>query len=672
MIESADNTTGTPVADPTDPSAEFLKLAQRAHEQSESFLEASQMQRWRRNYSRAQSEHPDGSKYLSAAYQNRSRHFRGKTEASIRKNEAAMAVALFSNHDVVSIRATNGASETTAEILHKLVNNQLDESVKWFMISLGAYHEAMIAGNVVSKNYWKYDRDADGTVHEDQMAIDLVPLENCKISPQANWIDPINTSPYWIVEWPMFIYDIKERMKADWIEYSEQQIQAACVKFKQNNMKSARQGREQTAAEDAAKSAVTDFDYVYVHENFIKRDGKDWFFYTLGKELILSEPIPVREAFPHLKPRKRPYTWGTITIEPHKVYRRSLVDRVASAQDLSNEIGNLRVDNVKQVLNKRKYVQRFMGVDYQALKSSVPGGMVLMDDINAVKPEDTIDVTGSSYQEQAVINSDFDELSGTFSASSVATNRQLNETVGGMTLLEGNANTLTEYQLRVLVETWVEPVLIDAVDMVKFYEDDAKIQEVLGDPSVTNESLQASVKVRADVGFGSTDPNGKVQKLMAGVSTTMQLPQAAAKLDQVAVAREIYSILGFNDGKKFLPDDAEQPEDPRVAELTAVVQQLQQVIQTKQVEGQQQMQLEVQRGKNRLTEAVVKTTNDRQIRLTEMALNRGIKLKELEAKTGVDSGKINLEYLKEINRRQDVANQQKELNYKIQTGNEGI
>ena len=82
--------------------------------------------------------------------------------------------------------------------------------------------------------------------------------------------------------------------------------------------------------------------------------------------------------------------------------------------------------------------------------------------------------------------------------------------------------------------------------------------------------------------------------------------------------------------------------------------------------------LEQQRGKNRLTEAVVKTTNDRQVALTEMALNQGIKLKELEARTGVDSGRLNLDFLKEVNRRMDVANQQRELNYKIRTGNEGI
>lgn len=667
------------IENPTDTAAaetdysDFLTLARRAHSQSESFLEASQMKRWRDNFNRAQSKHPDGSRYLTPAYANRARHYRGKTEASIRKNEAAMAVAMFSNHDVVSITSINGTSEVVAPALHKLVNRHLDKSIKWFMISIGAYHEAMIAGDVVSENYWNYDRAEDGTVNTDQAAVDLCPLENLKISPQANWLDPIHSSPYVIREEPMFIGDIKERMQIDWIPYDDTKIQAACKKFKQNNMKSARQGRDQQAAEDAAVAAVTDFDFVYVHKNFIRKDGEDWFFYTIGTELLLSDPIPVTEAYPHLKRGRRPFTWGTITIEPHKVYRRSLVDRVASSQDLSNEIGNLRVDNVRQVLNKRKYVQRYMGVDYQALKSSVPGGMVLMDDIGAVKPEDTIDVTGSSYQEQAVVNSDFDELSGTFSSSSVATNRQLNETVGGMQLLEGNANSLTEYQLRVLVETWVEPTLRDIVDMVKFYEDDATIQEVLGDPEITSELLQGQVEVRTDVGFGSTDPNGKVQKLMAGVSTAMQMPQAAARMKQIEVVKEIFSILGFNGGEKFFtPDDQEQQEDPRIAELTAMVQQLQQVIQTKQIEGQTSLQLEQVRGKNRLTEAVVKTTNDRQVALTLAALDRNMKLTELERKAGVDSGKLNLDYLKEVNRRMDVANQQKELSYKIQTGNEGI
>lgn len=651
---------------------EAMAMAKRAYEQSQTFLEASQVRRWRKNFSLAQSEHPDGSRYLTEAYANRARHFRGKTEASLRKNEAAMAVAMFSNRDVVSITPKNdgvpGATEVV-DVIHQLTNHHLDVDIKWFLLSVGAYHEAMIAGDVVSENYWHYERDDDGNVMADKPAVALIPLENIKISPQANWLDPIHSSPFVIVEEPMFVGDIKERMEVDWIKYADSEIQAAAVKYRLNDLKKARQGRDQATAEDAAASAVTDFDYVFVHKNFIRHKGQEWFFYSLGTEKPLSAPIPVSEQYPHLAPGRRPFVWGTVTIEPHKVYRRSLVDRVANAQNLANEIGNLRVDNVRQALNKRKYVQRYAGVDYAALKASIPGGVVMMDDINAVKPEDMIDVTASSYQEQAVVNSDFDEMSGTFSASSVATNRQLNETVGGMELLEGTANALTEYQLRIFVETWVEPVVRDIVEMVKFYEDDAKILEVTG-KQLTNEQLQIPVAVRADVGFGSTDPNGKVQKLILGVNSVNALPGMAGRMDAMAVAREVFSILGFSDGKKFIPD--EQVEDPRIAQLMGELQKLQQIIATDQHKIMAMAQVEQVRGKNSLTETVIKTTSDRQIKLTQMALDRGMKLKDLEAKTGVDSGRLNLEYLKEANRRLDIANQKDELQFKMATGKDGI
>ena len=80
---------------------DFVRLARDAYDQSKSFVEIAHIQRWRRNYSLAQSEHPDESKYHTSTYAKRSKYFRGKIEASIRKNEAAASVALFSNVDVL-------------------------------------------------------------------------------------------------------------------------------------------------------------------------------------------------------------------------------------------------------------------------------------------------------------------------------------------------------------------------------------------------------------------------------------------------------------------------------------------------------------------------------------------------------------------------------------------
>lgn len=700
-MEQAEIMDAPEVVEPVDSNLEsFLALARNAYEESETVLDSGHKTRWRKNYSISQSEHPDGSKYNTDAYKHKSRTFRGKTESSLRKNEAALAVSMFSNRDVVSITAENQGNEfsdTAASAVNKIVNYRLDTSIKWFMTAIGAYHEAMITGDVVSEQYWDYETSEDGVTKTDKPAIDLHPLEHVHISPHSDWRDPMSSTPYVIIEIPMFIGDIKERMELDWISYGDSEIQSASRTFQHDEVDHARLGKDQTTAKQLV-SAVTEFDAVYVHKNIIRKDGEDWFFYTLGTTLMLSDPILLTEAYPHLKEDERPFIWGTATIEPHKVYRRSMVDRVAPTQAQSNEIANQRFDNVKQVLNQRKYVKRGMGVDYKALLRSVAGGIVLMDETGAVVPEKTPDVTSSSYQEQNMINTDFDELAGSFSQASVSTNRSLNETVGGMQLLQGDSNTMTEYQMRIFVETWVEPVVRQIVDMVQFYEDDEVIQQVTGE-DLTNEDINIPLEVRVSVGFGSTDPQQKVQKLVYGIQSIQTIaPQLVGRINGEEVVKEIFAALGYNDSAKFITPEEEEEQDPRIAELMAQLQELQMTIQTDmhkittkgEVEAKlqsdkalqeqelvklkggiefQESQLEAQASGSEL---IMKLNAERQLKLTEMALTRGMKVKELEQKAGVDSSKANLEHLKEVSRRMDIENKKKELNYKVTTGNDGI
>ena len=653
----------------------FLTMARSAYDQGQSFIDIGISKKLARNYSLAQSEHPTGSKYRTAAYANRSRLFRGKTEASIRKNEAAMAVAMFSHEDVTSISAVNSddpTQEAAAKDLHRLVNHRLDKSVRWFLVSIGAYHEAMIAGDICSEQYWDYDENAAGEVIVDKPAIELYPQDNVRISPNAHWLDPVRSSPYIVIEIPMYVGDVKTNMEnGEWIQCDESKIKSAADKFSNQQVKAAREGTEQAAAKESSVPSYGDFDMVFVRKNFIRDKGIDWFYFTLADQSVLSEPVRVHEAYPHLREGERPIVWGTATIEPHKVYRRSLVDRVHGAQTLGNEIANMRVDNVKQVLNKRKYATRNSGIDYRALTQSTPGGVVLMDDINAVKPEDTPDVTGSSYNEQNMLNVDFDELAGSFSNASVATNRSLNETVGGMSMLQGNANTLTEYQLRILVETWVEPVIRQVVQMVQIYEDDRIVKAVCGQ-DVSIKDLQTPVETTVSVGFGATDPQQKVQKLVFALSALAQVaPEVVQRIEQTKFAREIFGYLGFNDGKAFVPDDQEA-EDPRIAQMMQEIQALQMQIQTDQAKQQGSIMVEKERGRNRIMEAIIKATSDRQIKLTELAVSQKTKMQELERNIGMDNGKLTLDMLKEANRKLDIDTRARELDNKIETGQEGI
>jgi hypothetical protein len=692
--EAIDNTGEIEEIEPGEKTEEYyLRLATAAYDESETFIERGIKERWARNNALAKSEHPPGSKYYSKAYEHRSKNFRGKTEGSIRKNEAALSVAMFSNRDVVSITAENqdgGENDKKAKAIHQVTNYRLDNDINWFLTSVGAYHEAMINGDVVSEQNWQYEKiekeTGETVVLLDKPDIDLIPLELFHVSPSANWRDPINTSPYIVIEIPMFICDIKEMMvegkelddldPGEWLYLSESQLQAATKTAKHDVVQQAREGTNNPTKNDTSV-AVTGFELVYVRKNTIRVDGEDMFFHTLGDRHVISKPIPLREQYKYLKHGQRPWVWGTATIEPHKIYRRSLVDRCAGTQIQSNDIANQRMDNVVQVLNKRKVVQRNMGVDYATLLRNVPGSLIMTDSMDAIREEPVTDITSSSYQEQHMINADFDELAGSFSNSSVTTNRAMNDTVGGMQLLKGDSNTLTEYQLRVFVETWVEPVIRQVVDMVMYHEDDAIISQVTDGEIKTNADLQTPVKVRVSVGFGSTDPQQNVNKIVFGVNAvTQNLPGLQGKLNETAIAEEIFSALGFNDGKKFLPEPQQEGQDPEKEAMVQQLQQMQQIIESKMTEEEGKTQravaLENLKAQNSMKELYIKLVADRQLKLTELSLAHGIKKEELLRRSGMDESKMNLELLKETNRRMDIESQKAELQFKRSTGRDGI
>ena len=89
-------------------------------------------------------------------------------------------------------------------------------------------------------------------------------------------------------------------------------------------------------------------------------------------------------------------------------------------------------------------------------------------------------MTSSAYAEQDRLNLDFDDVAGAFSGSSVQSNRNLNETVGGMNILTASANKVENYQLRTWIETWAEPVLRQVTLLEHEYETDDVILSLAG------------------------------------------------------------------------------------------------------------------------------------------------------------------------------------------------
>ena len=65
------------------------------------------------------------------------------------------------------------------------------------------------------------------------------------------------------------------------------------------------------------------FTTVWAHMNIMKVNGEDIVWWTLGTELVLTDPMKLTEAYPHLKEGQRPFTIGFSNIEAHKNYPAS-------------------------------------------------------------------------------------------------------------------------------------------------------------------------------------------------------------------------------------------------------------------------------------------------------------------------------------------------------------
>jgi len=214
---------------------------------------------------------------------------------------------------------------------------------------------------------------------------------------------------------------------------------------------------------------------------------------------------------------------------------------------------------------------------------------------------------------------DFDELQGNFSTSTVQGARSLNETVGGMNLLAGSSSTIIEYVLRTFSESWVEKVLTQLLRLEQYYETDEVILSVAGqtaqnkfefdvDP-LMDDLLRQDVLLKVNVGINATDPMKKIQSLMMGITALAELPGVVQTFNIPEIVKEVFGHLGFKDGSRFINSEA----DPQVQQLQEQLQQMQAIIESKQVEGQTRMQVETLKQKGDAAVASIKAGTDMRI-----------------------------------------------------------
>jgi hypothetical protein len=644
---------------------DYLKLSQEAFEASTTFIDANYRRDWEYSIKAFRNEHAAGSKYLSDDFKARSRIFPPYTRSIIRKNEAAGAVALFSNMEVVNLSPGNPddvMSVASCEAMKQIMEYRLSKTIPAFQVCMGGFQDAQVQGAVCSYQYWEYE-NRNGKKVKDKPCIELRPIENIRIDGGASWLDPVGTSPYFCDIIPMYVCDVKAMMnnkddktkQPKWKKYDD----ATIAKARPDDMdttRKARIGNQQDPQDES--TGIKNFDIVWVLRWFMKNSqSDDQVFYTLGTEELLTEVKPIDEVYFH---GERPYVIGYSILETHKSMKTSLPMLVKPLQQEGADIRNQRLDNVKFVLNKRWLVARGRQVDVQSLVRNVPGGVTLTTDPKTdVQESNWPDVTSSAFVEQDRLKSDIDELAGNFSPNTKVANNAINDTLGGSRLANQSAGVMTDYLLRTIIETWWEPVLRQLIMLEQYYETDNVILEVcankarlfprFGISRITDDMLTNEVNVTVNVGMGSSNPQQRMQNfLQAAQASNALIMNAPPGANVQEMVKEVWSNAGYRDGARFY----NQKQDPRLVKAMQMVQQLHQALQSKQMDLQAQGQVEqLKLGSNEKIKAAElfvdqsRINGDLQIRQSELSVAQQNLVIEAH-KLSIDQQKVDIEKAK--------------------------
>lgn len=596
----------------------WLKRARSSFSSSSDWYEVAVRRRMEDNMRLFNSDHPRGSRYNEEAYQKRSRLFRPKTRSGVRKIEAATAAAFFATQDALTCTPPNSRDPMQrmgAESMAELLNYRLQNDIPWFLTCVGAIQDAAKQGVVISKQVWNWKEVTDayeeemqdvmtgrsmGTrttferrVIKDHPDIILIPVENIRFSPAADWRNPVQTSPFLIEMEPWYVGDIVEKANegpqgpydVGFRKLDRGTIRSA-MKQNYDPVRQAREGHREDRYEEG-HTDIEDHDVVWVHHNYTRIDGQDWYYATLGTEIMLTDPVPIEETTPL---RERPYVCGQCVVETHKPYPAGLVELGRPIQEEVNDITNLRIDNIRHIISPRYFIKRGTSVDVRSLLRNIAGGVTAMEDPqNDVNIRQIQDTTSSSFQEHDRLSVEFDELVGTSSQSSIAANQNITERVGNTQMLKEDANQLTELTIRTFSETWVEPVLQQVMELERALESDAVVMTIVGQrmnmpAEAVFRMMEVPVRVTVNVGFGATNPQRRLQKVAMAFQTLAQInPEWVMKADQMEVVQEVLGAVGYKSAERFFPELAQskqgEQQNPEMQRLQQENEQLKQMIQ---------------------------------------------------------------------------------------------
>ncbi|MEE9354195.1 MAG: hypothetical protein V3U75_01260 [Methylococcaceae bacterium] len=276
-----------------------------------------------------------------------------------------------------------------------------------------------------------------------------------------------------------------------------------------------------------------------------------------------------------------PGIMGTCLTEAHKMIGEGFPESMEGPQESYNHNLNSRKDNVSLALNGSSIVSRYGGVDLQSLTNSRPGGVVMADDVNAVKERNIPDVTQSAYMEANADDGMMQELAG-ITAQHLGLGRNEKATVAQINQAEGSAKI--DMYIAIVGETFIRDFFSQLAYLIQNFETDETIfriaNEQLRQEGFEGEEiydLEFEADCTVNVGLGTVGRQQELQTTMLAMDRAilsnqsmvalaaagMVPPEGIKLFNTTAFMTDILPKLGKKDiDKYFVTVPAPPPQAP--------------------------------------------------------------------------------------------------------------
>jgi hypothetical protein len=171
--------------------------------------------------------------------------------------------------------------------------------------------------------------------------------------------------------------------------------------------------------------------------------------------IIRNEPNPFWHG-------RKPYLLIKDIEMPHEFYALGEIEPIKSLIYERNEIRNQRLDNVKNIVNRKLVVDRNSDIDLDHIdEDNKPGGIILTDNVNSIKYLEEIDIVASAYNEDQMVVRDIQEATG-MAETTIGVMPRRGETATAVNALRSAAASRFTLKTQLVISEGV----VDFIDML--------------------------------------------------------------------------------------------------------------------------------------------------------------------------------------------------------------